>query len=67
MIELPQALVEGQPWTALAASIEADESFAALPATSQGTLRREGHAIYLESRISEIPASRRDACSWSAT
>ena len=55
MIELPQSLVEGQPWTALAASIEADESFAALPATGQGTLRREGHAIYLESRMSEIP------------
>jgi PAS domain S-box-containing protein len=55
MIELPQSLVEDQPWTALAASIEADESFATLPATGQGTLRREGHAIYLESRLSEIP------------
>jgi signal transduction histidine kinase len=55
MIELPQSLVEGQPWTALAASIEADESFALLPTTSQGTLRREGNAVYLESRISEIP------------
>jgi len=55
MIELPQSLVEGQPWTALAASIEADESFASLPTTSQGTLRREGNAVYLESRISEIP------------
>ena len=55
MIELPQSLVEDQPWTALAASIEADESFATLPSTGQGTLRREGHAIYLESRLSEIP------------
>jgi PAS domain S-box-containing protein len=55
MIELPQSLVEGQPWTALAASIEADESFAALPATGQGMLRREGHAVHLESRTSEIP------------
>jgi len=55
MIELPQSLVEDQPWTALAASIEADESFATLPGTGQGTLRREGHAIYLESRLSEIP------------
>jgi signal transduction histidine kinase len=26
-----------------------------MPATGQGTLRREGHAIYLESRTSEIP------------
>jgi len=55
MIELPQSLVEGQPWSALAASIEADESFGGLPQTGQGTLRREGHAIYLESRTSEIP------------
>lgn len=55
MIELPQSLVEGQPWTALTASIEADEAFGALPATGLGTLRREGHAVYVESRMSEIP------------
>ena len=55
MIDLPQALVEGQPWGALSASIDSDESFAALPATGQGTLRREGNAVYLESRMSEIP------------
>jgi PAS domain S-box-containing protein len=55
MIELPQSLVEGQPWTALAASVQADEHFASLPATGQGTLQREGHAIYLESRTSEVP------------
>jgi PAS domain S-box-containing protein len=58
MVELPHALVEGQPWSALAASIEADDSFAELPATGptgQGTLHREGHSIYLESRTSLIP------------
>jgi PAS domain S-box-containing protein len=55
MIELPHRMVEGQPWTALAAAIEADQSFATLPTTGQGTLRREGNAFYLESRISEIP------------
>ena len=58
MIDLPQSLVEGQPWSALAASIEADDSFAELPATGptgQGTLHREGHSIYLESRTSQIP------------
>ena len=55
MIELPQSLVEGQPWTAIAASIQADQHFASLPATGQGTLEREGHAIYLESRTSEVP------------
>jgi len=56
MVELPQAMVEGQPWTALAAAVNADESFASLPQTGQGTLRREGQPIYLESRISEIPS-----------
>jgi PAS domain S-box-containing protein len=55
MIELPVALVEGQPWSALSASIEADESFGSLPMTGQGTLRREGNAVYLESRMSEVP------------
>src|SRR5215216_7655050 len=55
MVELPQSLVEGQPWSALAASIQADEHFASLPVTGQGTINREGHAIYLESRTSEIP------------
>jgi len=55
MIDLPQTMVEGQPWTALAASIQADDAFASLPATGQGTLQREGHAIYLESRTSDIP------------
>ncbi len=55
MIELPQTLVEGQRWTALAASIRADEQFASLPVTGQGTLHREGHPMYLESRTSEIP------------
>jgi PAS domain S-box-containing protein len=55
MIDLPQAVVEGQPWTAVAASIQADDAFASLPATGQGTLQREGHAIYLESRTSDIP------------
>lgn len=56
MVELPQTMVEGQPWTALAAAANADESFASLPQTGQGTLRREGQPIYLESRISEIPS-----------
>ena len=55
MVELPQSLVEGQPWSSLAASIQTDEQFDSLPVTGQGTLQREGHAIYLESRTSEIP------------
>ncbi|HEX9716493.1 MAG TPA: sensor histidine kinase, partial [Actinomycetota bacterium] len=49
------AMVEGQPWRTLASTIEADQSFATLPATGQGTLLREGNPIYLEARTSEIP------------
>ena len=56
MINLPHSMVEGQRWSALAASIDADESFATLPQTGQGTLRRETNAFYLESRTSEIPS-----------
>jgi PAS domain S-box-containing protein len=55
MLELPQAMVEGQAWTALAAAIDADETFATLPSTGQGTLMRDGNAIYLEARTSLIP------------
>lgn len=55
MIDLPQTLVEGQPWMALATAIRADDAFASLPTTGQGTLQSEGHAIYLESRTSDIP------------
>ncbi|TMK32161.1 MAG: PAS domain S-box protein, partial [Actinobacteria bacterium] len=55
MLELPQSMVEGQPWAALAAAIEADESFITLPTTGQGTLLQEGNANYLEARTSEIP------------
>ncbi|MEW6059008.1 MAG: PAS domain-containing sensor histidine kinase, partial [Actinomycetota bacterium] len=57
MVELPQSMVEGQTWTGLAASIETDESFATLPTTGQGTLLRQGHAIYLEARASEVPGT----------
>ncbi len=54
-LDLPQAMVEGQSWTALAAAIDADDTFATLPSTGQGTLMREGNAIYLEARTSLIP------------
>jgi PAS domain S-box-containing protein len=57
MLDLPQAMVEGQPWVALAAAIEADESFATLPTTGQGTLLQEGNANYFEARTSEIPGN----------
>ena len=58
MIGLARDTVEGQPWTAVAAAIKgADASFAALPSTGQGTLKREGQPLYVESRISAIPLS----------
>jgi PAS domain S-box-containing protein len=57
MLDLPQSMVEGQPWVALAAAIEADESFTALPMTGQGKLLQDGNATYLEARTSEIPGS----------
>ncbi len=56
MVELPKSLVEGQPWTAIAVATKAvDDSFASLPKTGEGTLRREGHDLYLEARTSDIP------------
>jgi signal transduction histidine kinase len=48
-------MVEGQPWSALGAVVQADESFGTLPQTGQGTLMREGQAIYLEARTSDVP------------
>ena len=57
MVRIDRASIEGLPWTALAASVGgADSSFASLPTTGQGTIQRpEGQALYLESRISDVP------------
>jgi signal transduction histidine kinase len=57
MVHLDRGSIEGQPWSALAASIAgADASFAALPTTGQGTIQRpEGQPLFLESRISDVP------------
>ena len=58
MIGLSRATVEGQQWTVLAAAVAgADESFATLPHTGQGMVQRQGQALYLESRLSEIPTA----------
>jgi PAS domain S-box-containing protein len=55
MVDLPYRSVEGLSWMELAAVVEgAEPSFETLPATGQAVLRREGHALYLEARISEI-------------
>src|SRR5512132_748304 len=55
MVDLPQSLVEGQSWSALPGAIHTDPPLRSLALTAQSRLQREGHAIYLESRTSEIP------------
>jgi PAS domain S-box-containing protein len=58
MIGLAREMVEGQPWTALAAAVVgADEAFGSLPQTGQGMVQRQGQALYLESRLSLIPTT----------
>ncbi len=57
MVGLDRTVIEGQLWTVLAAAVNgADEAFAALPAGGPAQIQRtEGQALYLESRVSEIP------------
>jgi signal transduction histidine kinase len=56
MVNLPREVIEGQPWTAVAAAVKgADGSFATLPSTGQGQINREGQPLYLESRTSAVP------------
>jgi len=58
MVGLSRTLVEGQPWTALAAAVEgADDTFALLPERGEAQLRREGSPLYLEARTSSIPGT----------
>ncbi len=59
MIGIARETVEGQPWTALAAAVAGadDGSFASLPQTGQGTVQRQGQALYMESRLSQIPTT----------
>lgn len=57
MVKLPRDVIEGQPWTAVAAAVDgADDSFTQLLVTGQGLLQREGQPLYLEARVSEIPS-----------
>jgi len=57
MIGLDRTAIEGQLWSAVAASVQgADASFARLPETGQAQLQRhEGQPLYIESRISRVP------------
>jgi PAS domain S-box-containing protein len=59
LVGLGPELVEGQPWSAVAATIDGpDHSFAELTETGQAQLLgREGQMIHLESRVSEVPTS----------
>ena len=57
MVGIDRLVIEGQPWSALAASVEgADASFARLPDSGHAQIKRhEGQPLYLESRISRVP------------
>jgi PAS domain S-box-containing protein len=56
MVNLPRDVIEGQPWTAVAAAVKgADESFATLPSTGQGQITRDGQPLHLESNTSAVP------------
>ena len=57
MVGIDRLAIEGQPWSALAASVEgADASFARLPDSGHAQIKRhEGQPLYLESRISRVP------------
>jgi PAS domain S-box-containing protein len=59
LVGLGPDVVEGQAWSAVAATVDGpDASFAALPESGQAEIRgREGQAIHLESRVSEVPTS----------
>src|SRR3989454_4180271 len=57
MVGMDRAAIEGQPWAAVAASVQgSDVSFARLPETGQAQLQRpEGQPLFIEARISRVP------------
>ena len=56
MIGLPRGAMEGQPWTAIAAAVAGpDDSFLSLPSTGRAQIQRDGQALHLESRTSDVP------------
>lgn len=59
VVGLERDVIEGQAWSAVAATMEGpDTSFAALPETGEAQLRgREGQIVHLESRVSEVPTT----------
>jgi PAS domain S-box-containing protein len=59
MVGLDRQAIEGQRWTALAASVAgASGDLASLPRAGEAEISRpEGQPLYLESRVSQIPTS----------
>lgn len=59
MVGLDRTAIEGEPWSALAVAVTgADPSFASLPIGGQTQITRgEGQALFLESRVSQMPTS----------
>ena len=59
MVGLDRGAIEQQPWSALAAVVTgADERFAALPNACEAEIQRnDGQPLFLESRVSQIPAT----------
>lgn len=57
MLGLPRTTLEGQSWSAVAASLDgADGTLASLPGSGEAQFRgREGQIVYLEARISDLP------------
>src|SRR5213593_2098954 len=55
MVGMDRNAIEGQPWSAVAASVQgANASFARLPETGQANIQRpEGQPLFIESRISQ--------------
>lgn len=59
LVGLEPAAVAGQPWSAIAATVDGpDDSFSALLESGNARIRgREGQAIHLESTVSEVPTT----------
>jgi PAS domain S-box-containing protein len=57
MVGLPRSSVEGQSWSAVAASLDGpDGTLASLPTSGEAQFRgREGQVVHLEARTSQMP------------
>ncbi|MEX2420587.1 MAG: PAS domain-containing sensor histidine kinase, partial [Actinomycetota bacterium] len=55
MIGLDRDAVIGRPWADVARASRGGDTISSLLTTGQATLDREGHEVFLESRVSSIP------------